>query len=73
MPKIELLNGRNIYGKRVEAGTILTVGKDIPEWQANKLVHLGHAKDHKPARRAKKKTSLARKVMNKLRRNKKKT
>lgn len=72
MPKIKLLAPRNVFGKRVDAETILEVGTEIPEWQANKLKHLGHAKDYKPRAKTKKKTSLARKVINKLTRKKKK-
>lgn len=43
MKKIKLLRYRNIRLTRHEAGSVLTIGKDITEAQAETLVRIGNA------------------------------
>lgn len=41
--QIQLKVARNVAGKRVLAGNILTVGEDVPAWQADAFLKLGLA------------------------------
>ena len=41
--RIKLKQQKNVYGQRVPEGAILTVGSQIPDWQAKKLLETGVA------------------------------
>lgn len=46
--QIKLKAGKNIYGARKAAGSVLTIGDEIPEWQAEKFIGLGLASEYTP-------------------------
>jgi hypothetical protein len=44
--QIKLLKPKNVYGVRQSAGKVLTIGSDIPEWQAARFIELGLAAEY---------------------------
>lgn len=43
--QIKMKQAKNVYGVRVPSGKVLTVGTEIPSWQADKFKETGVADD----------------------------